>query len=501
MPVEKTDLLFNQLPDDGKTYMLTNGTNEILSTEGGGTNKGIKELDLGVFTDYADKTKPDGMISHTAIDLTKFTVLHDSEVTSNTYDKVMKQTMIPIISALPSSKGVWKSAEGQVLTPKIDTPGTIGNKQKYFAGSVIKAMSNPTNDKFLGVYHIKAIDYTKVKRHTPYPGISRDNVVQGYRLFVDYYISIIADFLKSDANTLYLAQFPGQNFGSHASHFYAFLLHIIYTVLKLRLPPDVPKTIMFNLVKIDDSNINNEAEIWLNNGSEAPAFDKIYDKISNETKNDDISKGNDGSDMDWYKRNLQLKDDDEGAGGDDIQLNGNVLKGYFYKKILPYITEQIATVFGGKGGLPDGATTVKRNVTPIVPQGESDQKRYPDITKVPIQGEVIDQAVIDKTPPGPNINPVEGVPIEQEPMYVTFYNTMENWINDATLAKMFDGRQIVTTDIWLNDLYGTNDNRSKIKMIFDYLRDLNKPVKRGGGSLEDFKNYIREQIRKIKISQ
>jgi hypothetical protein len=88
-----------------------------------------------------------------------------------------------------------------------------------------------------------------------------------------------------------------------------------------------------------------------------------------------------------------------------------------------------------------------------------------------------------------------------EDMYVTFYKAMETWINDDTLEKMFSGRQVVTTDIWLNDLYGKNDNRTKIKMIFDYLRNLNKPTFGGGATLDDFKNYIRDQINKIKISQ
>jgi hypothetical protein len=222
--------IFKELPEG--TYMLTNGANEILSSAGGGSNQGIRDLDIGAFTHYDVRNKSgDIPLTNTALDLSRFSVLFDSEDVTLTYCEPMKKVMIPIISKTDKVEPTkYSSPTGQVMTPKIiGTTKNIGKKTLY-AGSVVKVMSAPTNsEKFKGVYHIKGIDYNKNLDQTPYPGIENDNVVQGYRLFIDYYIAIIKDFIRNtDANTLYLVQIPGDNFAGRGKQFYGFLLYNIY---------------------------------------------------------------------------------------------------------------------------------------------------------------------------------------------------------------------------------------------------------------------------------
>jgi hypothetical protein len=484
MSVELTQLRFDQLPTN-ETYMLTNGANEILSSDGGSTNEAIRNLDIGVFAHYDNITKQDGtQLNNKVADPSKFTVLLDSEVTSADFEESMKNTMIPIINKVGVvPDGSYSSADGQALVPKL----SIGTKQVYFAGSVIKAMSN-TNGIFKGVYHIKAINYNHVPEIGDYPGIANDAVVQGYRLFVDYYAAIIRDFIKMDGKiTLYLSQYPDRNFGGKAVDFYTFLLKTIYLVLKLNTLP-IDKKILFNLGvdKIDE--ISQEvSEEYLQN---LENFDKIY-PVHNPPTNEPPTK---------------LESTFVFAHRFNLKLNG----GYFYKKILPYILKEVSGIFGkepsinaptGNGpssnpkpaiGTPSIATPVNESTVGMHPQLATNEGT------APINATFMPPVV------GIPVTPVVGIPVNdpQEELYVTFYNTMETWINDATLEEMFSGRQIVTTDIWVDELYGKVYNITKIKMIFDYLRNLNNPYTMSGGStLEDFKNYIREQIRKIKISQ
>lgn len=478
MSVEITVLKFDALPDD-ETYMLTNGANEILSSDGGGTNAGIRNLDIGVFAHYDNTTKPGGVLQNTVVDISKFTVLLDSQTTSAEFEDSMKNIMNPIISKVgnvPVDR--FSSDDGQAITPKINEG--IGTKPTYFAGSVIKAMSNPDNKKYIGVYHIKAINYNHVPEPDIYPDIPNDAVVQGYRIFVDYYVAIIRDFLNNETlskvNTLYLAQYPGTNFGGHAVQFYTFLLKTIYLLLKLNVVGiKQGKKILFNL-GTDDIKIPNEAYLW-----DPTKFNDLYpEHYSNPVKKIQSAP--------IFARRLQLKLNDFRAGGEHTIMNGVQYGGYFYKKILPYIKKEVTGLFGPPA--PPGP--------PPPGPGPGNGPPGPDLVP-PYQ----DNPVIIPQVPAIGLTPVVATDTNEsdEELYVTFYNTMETWINDATLEKMFSGRQIVTTDIWLNDLYGKNDNRAKIKMIFDYLRNLNKPSFGGGASLDDFKKYIRDQINKIKISQ
>ena len=68
MSVELTVLEFDKLPTN-ETYMLTNGANEILSSDGGGTTAGIRNLDIGVFAHYDNKTKLGAPLQHTDVDI------------------------------------------------------------------------------------------------------------------------------------------------------------------------------------------------------------------------------------------------------------------------------------------------------------------------------------------------------------------------------------------------------------------------------------------------
>jgi len=472
MSVETTVLTFDELPKNEK-YMLTNGANEILSSDGGGTNEGIRNLDIGVFAHYDNKTKETGPLNNMTVDASNFTVLLDSENTSASFEDSMKDIMVPIISKVGKvTDDKYYSPDGQAIAPK---NLVIGSKPSYFAGSVIKAMSKDdtnTNGKiFKGVYHIKAINYKHVPEQTTYPDIANDAVVQGYRLFVDYYVAIIKDFIHSyDANTLYLAQYPGNNFGRYALDFYTFLLRTIYLVLKLNNIPE-GKKILFNL-KIDDVPNIKQSYLW-----NVDNFDKLY-KIR------DVSDRTPLESTPEYVRRFQLKNTDLGAGGKTITKDGVSYDGYFYKRILPYILKEVFGIFG----------IVPENVPENGPDNGYDNGFLPKI-RGPIEGLNSANAIYQ--------NSVVAIPVNdsQEELYVRFYNNMETWINDDTLEKMFSGRQIITTDMWVSELYGKSDNKIKIKMIFDYLRDLNKPKMTGGATLEDFKNYIREQIRNIKISQ
>ena len=470
MSVETTVLKLHELPTN-ETYMLTNGANEILSSDGGGTNEGIRNLDIGVFAHYDNKTKLDGPLNNIKPEASNFTVLLDSEVSSASFEDSMKTTMLPIISKVgivPEDK--YFSPDGQAIAPK---NLRIGDKQVYFAGSVIKAK---TKDKrFKGVYHIKAINYNYIPEPPVYPDIAKDAVVQGYRLFVDYYVAIIRDFINTPGQlTLYLAQYPGKNFGAYTVEFYSFLLKTIYLVLKLHIIPE-SKKILFNLG--DDIPIANEAYLW-----NPDNFETIYPIHFP----DPIKKLQSAP---IFARRLQLKTDDRGAGGDNIVVDGAPRGGYFYKKILPYILKEVSGIFGLSG--PPAPPVIPENGPNNVIPGDL----FPQIIE-PIEGisaaNAIGQTSVVATP----INE------SQEELYVRFYKNMETWINDDNLNKMFSGRQIITTDMWVNELYGKGDNKIKIKMIFDYIRNLNKPLTMtGGGTLEDFKNYIREQIRNIKISQ
>ena len=565
MSVVKTSLKFDELSANftGRTFMLTNGANEILSSDGGGTNQGIRELDIGVFAHYDNTNGSKGVLLHKDVDITQFSVLLDSQDNSTTYDEQMNKIMIPIISkvdTVPTTS--YSSNTGQVLAPRNLNIG----KPSYFAGSVIKAMSNkkaPNQGVFKGVYHIKAINYNHLTRITTYPSgtpyiIEDDAVVQGYRLFVDYYIAIIRDFLNQrEANTLYLAQFPGLNFGGHAIHFYSFLLCIIYSVLKLQKLPD-DKIILFN-INANWTDVNLEYLMDVNN------FKKMLKLIPNKTEIDDKEVARlEKKDItigiyDWFKRNNRLR---------ILAVDGEVDRpGYFYEKIFPYIIQEVGKLFtapvtGNKGppgdtgdgktpgdGPPvdgdgktpgDGPPVDGDGKTPVIP-GDGDGKTPGDGPPGPLVPPVVTGD--DDGPPGPLVPPVvtgdgDG-PTDSGPpgptryypplndkhvpgsfpldalaspqlvvttttrtLYMEFYDTMEQWIDDDTLEKMFSGKKIVTTDIWLNELYDKYDNKIKIKMIFDYLRNLNKPFTMGGGgTLEDFKNYIRQQISKIKISQ
>ena len=475
MSVKITLLKFDELPKNEK-YMLTNGANEILSSEGGGSNKGIRHLDIGVFAHYDNKTKETGPLNNITVDASNFTVLLDSQNTSASFEDSMKAIMVPIISKVGKvPENDYVSPDGQAITPK---NLVIGSKPTYFAGSVIKAMSK--DKTFKGVYHIKAINYRHIPEPPTYPNIENDAVVQGYRLFVDYYVAIIRDFIYNyDANTLYLAQCPGETFGGHALQFYTFLLNTIYLVLKLNNIPE-GKKILFNL-EMDDIPINNESYLWnLDN------FDTIYPiHFTDPVKKIESTP--------VFNRRFQLKNSDLGAGGETITQDRVSYDGYFYKKILPYILTEVSGIFGPidpKSPLTPDPNDPNKPPDPNNPPNPNEL--FPKI-KGPLQGFMAANAMGQTS--------VLATPIDSlEELYVTFYNTMETWINDDTLEKMFSGRQIITTDMWVSELYGKSDN--KIKMIFDYLRNLNKPFTMGGGAtLEDFKNYIREQIRNIKISQ
>jgi hypothetical protein len=231
---------------------------------------------------------------------------------------------------------------------------------------------------------------------------------------------------------------------------------------------------------MDDIPINNESYLWnLDN------FDTIYPiHFTDPVKKIESTP--------VFNRRFQLKNSDLGAGGETITQDGVSYDGYFYKKILSYILTEVSGIFGPID--PKSPLTPDPNNPPNPNKPPNPNELFPKI-KGPLQGFMAANAIGQTS--------VLATPIDSlEELYVTFYNTMETWINDDTLEKMFSGRQIITTDMWVSELYGKSDNKIKIKMIFDYLRKLNKPFTMGGGAtLEDFKNYIREQIRNIKISQ
>jgi hypothetical protein len=84
-----------------------------------------------------------------------------------------------------------------------------------------------------------------------------------------------------------------------------------------------------------------------------------------------------------------------------------------------------------------------------------------------------------------------------------FYNNMHEWFDDDMIIKIFQsGSKIVDLEDFLFDLYREDDTpnvkqyKEKLKTVFDRFTK-----QRGGGNLEDFKQYIREQISKIKIVQ
>ena len=88
----------------------------------------------------------------------------------------------------------------------------------------------------------------------------------------------------------------------------------------------------------------------------------------------------------------------------------------------------------------------------------------------------------------------------------TFYGEMEKWIGDDMLTKIFEQNELVVDiEEYLALLFGQTSsgpmsNNDKIKKIFDNFRkESTESGQHGGSSLEEFKNYIKQKIKEIKV--
>jgi hypothetical protein len=129
----------------------------------------------------------------------------------------------------------------------------------------------------------------------------------------------------------------------------------------------------------------------------------------------------------------------------------------------------------------------KKNVDPLLPKAR----------------EILEKKNISvPVPPEPGPDPAAD---EEIPQLTSFYNSMEDWIDDDMLKRLFETKELVVDVeeyialLFGKTLTGPMSNKDKIKKIFNHFRE----GQRGGASLEDFKNYIRQKISEIKpkISQ
>lgn len=158
-----------------KNIMLTNGANELLNEEGGGTTAGLNRLDgTKFFERWNNIYKPERM---------------------DIADKFFKDIVFDF--------------KNQVV-PVYMNP----LKEHFPAGSVFKTHSNyqyiDENSTPIytisGVYHIKGIDWTNEDK-------SVERSIANIIFVQNYYSAIIEDFLNNNNVTiLYLAQIPGANF-------------------------------------------------------------------------------------------------------------------------------------------------------------------------------------------------------------------------------------------------------------------------------------------------
>ena len=441
-----------------RTFLLTSEASPTLGSAGNESIACIRDLDIGAFLHYDANTTTDGTpLKIQTASIADFKVLFDSQTTEATY--------IPIIQeAIKYDK--------QLLKPSLQ----IGTKPSYFAGTVIKATTSVKDTPFKGVYHIKSIDHNEDNSNTDspdakYPGINADHFLQGYQLFVDDYIAIIKDFLiQQDANTLYLVQSPGLNYARYGYQFYNFIFYTIYVVLSTKTFEN--KLILFNLILMNDivptpdikylQNRNNFNTMYYN----FPLL-PAYHTPSTITTSERVSV------LKGYPRD---KDKPE-------------QRGFYYGTILPYIIKQIDTINPPVSNTDDNDVTngvtndVTKDETNGVTNGVTNDEKKQQETKD------------DKTNP-------ESLP-EQLALYVDFYEHMEDWFDDKMLELLFNGLNVTNVDFWVKNVFeGESPSRLKIKHIFNYFRSYkaeNPDVKRGGATLEGFKNYIRQKISEIKI--
>ena len=107
-------------------------------------------------------------------------------------------------------------------------------------------------------------------------------------------------------------------------------------------------------------------------------------------------------------------------------------------------------------------------------------------------------------------NPVTDTPeseTEEIPeLLKNFYGKMEEWIGDDMLKKIFEQNELVVDiEEYLSLLFGKPStgpmsNNDKIKKIFDHFRkESTESGQHGGSSLEEFKIYIKQKIKEIKV--
>lgn len=171
---------------DKKTFVLTNGANDTLSPQGGGTTAAIRIINPKLFDNPQLKFNPMDTLGE----------FHNRGLIERTINK-----------------------KNQKITV---------NKTEYPAGSVFFVEStvpesggNEPKNKVRGVYHIKGINYNNME-------IGRGPTEYLVRELVKaYYTAILEDFSKRTEDVLCLAQVPGSLYGGTENTLNAMLTAVL----------------------------------------------------------------------------------------------------------------------------------------------------------------------------------------------------------------------------------------------------------------------------------